>query len=162
MSSPPASVTPNVVVSSPVSPTFSTKVNKHQLGAPPNRDSDEEKEQRESAIPLEDMQNGHLINNEEAVDAVDMQPRLVSSGPDRKGKGRATAAVEDEPMERDVADEMGNYELHEAPEQVGFAEDDYEEDVNASYPPVGDDELEERRVSEVCAPVFSVSRPFAD
>jgi hypothetical protein len=88
---------------------------------------------------------------------------------DRKGKGKARVV--------DPIDELENYDLREDADAVrmesthehdvfrddngvvGYAEDS--EDVssgNGAYPPLGDDDLEERRVTEVRPVVYSMIR----
>ena len=88
---------------------------------------------------------------------------------DRKGKGKARAV--------DPIDELENYDLREdadavrmesTHEQDVFRDDngvaDYTEDSeevssgNGAYPPLGDDDLEERRVTEVRMIVYSIVR----
>jgi hypothetical protein len=90
---------------------------------------------------------------------------------DRKGKGKAHVV---HPI-----DELENYDLQEdadavrmepTHEQDVFRDDngavDYTEDSedvssgNGAYPPIGDDDLEERRVTEVRTIVYSIIRPL--
>ena len=62
-----------------------------------------------------------------------------------KGKRRATADDEDE----DIADTQNNNRTY----------DEHAEDEGSEYPPMGDDQLEERRVQEVNGLPSSPSRP---
>jgi hypothetical protein len=117
----------------------------------------------ESEIPLAELPHeGSSMTEDDTIEAIHLEQRNNSK--DRKGKGRATTVDDndDNEQERDsvgkrtrVVDDLDNYELVEQGEQLGFIDED---DNGASYPPVGDDEMEERRVNEVSALSTAVQR----
>lgn len=129
--------TPNVVISSPSSPIHA-----------PNPLISSAKQQNDlSAIPLDDLAhtNGDAVPNKLAQDGEHLQ-----SSADRKGKGRAKPT--------DTVDELENYDLTEqayedeennrVQEAFEYGETDADVRAQGAYPPVGDDELEERRITE--------------
>jgi hypothetical protein len=143
MSKSPPPEAPDVVVSSPPTPRTTLKVSA---------------EEPTTGIPLEGLSRQQ--NDDKANAAASIT--LVS---DRKGKGKARAV--------DPVDELENYDLQEEADAVRmesthdhgvFRDDNYaaeyaSEEVppgNGAYPPTGDDDLEERRVTEVCAAAYSV------
>ncbi|KAG8832006.1 hypothetical protein FRC17_002225 [Serendipita sp. 399] len=96
-----------------------------------------------SSIPLQDLTTRPPNTSDDEVDDA-LKP--TQNSVDRKGKGRAV------PVEPSV-DELENYDLGE--DTVERDEDKLEypyvntvENTSDAYPPVGDDELEERRVTE--------------
>jgi hypothetical protein len=112
----------------------------------------------ESDIPLAELPHeGTGMTEDDNIEAINLERRNNSK--DRKGKGRATAVDDNNDEQGDrgpnsvgrrtrIVDDLENYELVEQGEQLGFIDED---DIGASYPPVGDDEIEERRVNEVSA-----------
>lgn len=66
----------------------------------------------------------------------------MQNSKDRKGKGRATVDVDE--------GDLGEYELTRAGEDEAYGDENIAASSNnGKYPPVADDEIEERRVNEV-------------
>lgn len=149
MSNSPPPIPSNAVVSSLASPTDQSG-SKHPVHQ--TADAEQQKQQQQEQG---EQQNQDQDQDEEAS----IPLKLVNK--DRKGKGRARPEDEDE----DVANNINNYDLALEQEQeqeraqqfngqyIDLANDDdaavTREGSSGAYPPMADDEMEERRVQEV-------------